>query len=64
MASKLSQKVVNFVQDGVKLGYSLAGANSTELEQKKSMRLISPRFLSVMPERTDQENKTVSYILN
>uniref|UniRef100_A0A1I7SDZ7 Uncharacterized protein n=1 Tax=Bursaphelenchus xylophilus TaxID=6326 RepID=A0A1I7SDZ7_BURXY len=47
------EKVANLLKDGLKLGYSLAGQNTSDFDEK-SLRIASPRFLSLMPE---QESK-------
>lgn len=51
-------RLVNLIKDGVKLGYRLAQKNITEKElDDKTFKLISPRFLSVVPDNdTDSMN--------
>ncbi|CAB3404953.1 unnamed protein product [Caenorhabditis bovis] len=44
---------VNIVREATKIGLKMAGVNSTDLDNK-SLKLISPRFFSVVPE--DEEN--------
>ncbi|CAD5218193.1 unnamed protein product [Bursaphelenchus okinawaensis] len=43
------EKITNLLKDGIKLGYSLAGHDTSDFDEK-SMRIASPRFLSLMPE--------------
>lgn len=49
-------RLTDLVRDGVKLGFSIAGENTTDFDEK-TMKVISPRFLSVIPE--DADNDTV-----
>jgi hypothetical protein len=57
-ANEPVERLTNLVRDGIKLGYRLADKNMTgdELDEK-TLKLISPRFLSVVP---DNETDTVS----
>jgi hypothetical protein len=55
---KPEEKVVDLLRDGFKLGYALAGQNTTDFD-KKNMKLISPRFLGIVPE--EKEKDEVSY---
>ncbi|KAI6226349.1 Protein CBR-MLT-10 [Aphelenchoides fujianensis] len=48
------EKLLQLVRDGVKLGYSLSGQNTTDFENK-TMKLISPRFLGVVPEEKNED---------
>lgn len=50
-------RLSNFIRQGVKIGFALAGQDTKDFDNK-TMHLISPRFLSVMPE--DSDNSTVS----
>jgi hypothetical protein len=43
------EKVMQLLRDGIKLGYSLAGQNTSDFDTR-SMKFISPRFLGVVPE--------------
>lgn len=52
---RTAKRLSNLIRDGVKLGYSLSGQNATDLDQK-TMKVMSPRFLSVIP---DQEENNV-----
>lgn len=53
---KPAEKIIDLLRDGFKLGYALAGQNTTDFD-KKNMKLMSPRFLGVVPE--DKENDAV-----
>ncbi|KAI6174680.1 hypothetical protein M3Y97_01017500 [Aphelenchoides bicaudatus] len=48
------EKVFQLVKDGVKLGYSLSGQNTTNFENK-TMKLFSPRFMGVVPEEKQED---------
>jgi hypothetical protein len=52
------EKVVNLMRDAIKLAYTFAGQNTTGMEDK-TMRMVSPRFLSVTPEDEAELNDTV-----
>lgn len=54
-------RLLNFIRQGVKLGYNLAGKDIQDFDNK-TLRLISPRFLSVVPENID--NDTVKFLFN
>jgi hypothetical protein len=47
------QKLMRLVRDGIKLGYSLTGRNTSELDDK-NFKAFSPRLLSVVPEEDDK----------
>uniref|UniRef100_A0A914LAJ2 Uncharacterized protein n=1 Tax=Meloidogyne incognita TaxID=6306 RepID=A0A914LAJ2_MELIC len=53
------QRLVNLLRDGIKLGYAFTGQNSTELDNK-TLKLVSPRFLSVTPE--EGHNDTLNFL--
>ena len=50
------QKLLGLVRDGVKLGYSLAGRNTSGFDDK-NFKAFSPRLLSVVPE--DDTNSVI-----
>lgn len=51
---KIEKRLTNLILNSVKLGYSLTtGKNITDLNDK-TMKVMSPRFLSVLPD--DEEN--------
>ncbi|KAI6183999.1 hypothetical protein M3Y97_00549100 [Aphelenchoides bicaudatus] len=53
-------KLTNLVRDGVKLGFRLADKNMTDEElDEKTLKMISPRFLSVVP---DNDTDTINFI--
>lgn len=43
------KRLMNFLRDGMKLGYSLAGKNTSDFDNK-TFKVFSPRLLSVMPD--------------
>uniref|UniRef100_A0A914E2Z5 Uncharacterized protein n=1 Tax=Acrobeloides nanus TaxID=290746 RepID=A0A914E2Z5_9BILA len=47
------QKLLGLVRDGIKLGYSLTGRNTSGLDDK-NFKAFSPRLLSVVPEEDDK----------
>ncbi|CAD5210614.1 unnamed protein product [Bursaphelenchus okinawaensis] len=53
-------KILDVVKSGLKLMYSLAGENTTNFEDK-NMKLVSPRFLGLVPEeKQDNEISLIS----
>ncbi|CAD5213602.1 unnamed protein product [Bursaphelenchus xylophilus] len=53
-------KVVGMIKGALKLIYSLAGENTTNFEER-NMKLVSPRFLGVVPEeKKDDEISLIS----
>ena len=65
MAERKGQKgepmdrIFSLVRDGVHLGYRLAGQNGTDFENK-TLRMVSPRFLSIMPDDDPERMNSVS----
>ncbi|CAD5213606.1 unnamed protein product [Bursaphelenchus xylophilus] len=54
------EKVVDMIRSGLKLMYNLAGKNTTNFEER-NMKLVSPRFLGVVPEeKKDDEINLIS----
>uniref|UniRef100_A0A7E4V5Y6 Uncharacterized protein n=1 Tax=Panagrellus redivivus TaxID=6233 RepID=A0A7E4V5Y6_PANRE len=43
---------LNLLRDGVKLTYAMTGKNASSLDEK-TLKMVSPRFLSIMPEEDD-----------
>uniref|UniRef100_A0AC34QP08 Uncharacterized protein n=1 Tax=Panagrolaimus sp. JU765 TaxID=591449 RepID=A0AC34QP08_9BILA len=43
------RKMLSLLREGIKLGYGIAGKNTTGFDDK-IMKVVSPRFLSVVPE--------------
>lgn len=50
---KFIEKLTKLLREGVKLGYGMMGQNTTNIDEK-TIKLISPRFLSVLPEDNEQ----------
>ncbi|CAD5213610.1 unnamed protein product [Bursaphelenchus xylophilus] len=55
------ERVVNLIRNGMKLAYSLAGQNTTDFESK-TMKLISPRFLGLVPDEEEEEKDSINVI--
>ncbi|KAI1704489.1 moulting cycle domain-containing protein [Ditylenchus destructor] len=55
------QKVIGLLRQGLKIGYSLAGKNSSDVDDK-TLKLVSPRFLSVVPEDEERKNETMEFL--
>uniref|UniRef100_A0AC35U3I4 ABC transporter domain-containing protein n=1 Tax=Rhabditophanes sp. KR3021 TaxID=114890 RepID=A0AC35U3I4_9BILA len=45
---------IDFLRNAVKLGISLSGGNTTDFEDK-TLKLVSPRFLSLVPDQTGND---------
>uniref|UniRef100_A0A914I061 Uncharacterized protein n=1 Tax=Globodera rostochiensis TaxID=31243 RepID=A0A914I061_GLORO len=56
-----TDRLVELLRQGFALGYSMAGQNGTDFEEK-TLRSLSPRFLSVMPEGGPTQNKTIDLL--
>lgn len=50
----LEEKIADIIREGTKLGYALAGKNTTDFD-KKNLKLASPRFLGVTKETKDDD---------
>jgi hypothetical protein len=50
-------RLVSLLRDGLRLGYSLAGKNTSEVDESTVMKFVSPRFMSVIPEAETNPNK-------
>ncbi|KAI6238496.1 hypothetical protein M3Y99_00673100 [Aphelenchoides fujianensis] len=48
------EKVMQLLRDGIKLGYSLSGQNTTDFDTR-TMKLVSPRLLGVVPEEKNDD---------
>ena len=66
LASKRSGKtkepmsrLFELLRDGIQIAYKMAGKNDTDFETK-TLKMISPRFLSLMPDDELSSNNTVS----
>uniref|UniRef100_A0A7E4UR17 Uncharacterized protein n=1 Tax=Panagrellus redivivus TaxID=6233 RepID=A0A7E4UR17_PANRE len=46
------RRMMNLMRDGMKLGYSMFGQNTTKFDEKV-LKVASPRFLSVVPEHNE-----------
>uniref|UniRef100_A0A914HFA0 MLt-TeN (Mlt-10) related n=1 Tax=Globodera rostochiensis TaxID=31243 RepID=A0A914HFA0_GLORO len=56
-----TDRLVELLRQGFALGYSMAGQNGTDFEEK-TLRSLSPRFLSVTPEGDPTRNKTIDLL--
>ncbi|EGT48340.1 CBN-MLTN-7 protein [Caenorhabditis brenneri] len=52
---------IDLIRHAAKIGLGLAGHNTTDMD-KKTLKLISPRFMSVLPDKTEVKNKTVDVL--
>jgi len=62
--AKVPQQVVGLVRAGVKLGLSMAGQNVSDFD-KKTLKLISPKFFSVadeLEEGDNEKNETINLL--
>ncbi|CAD5210616.1 unnamed protein product [Bursaphelenchus okinawaensis] len=48
------ERVIDLIRDGLKLAYTLAGQNTTGFDNK-TMKIVSPRFLGLVPEEKDND---------
>ncbi|KAI1703975.1 moulting cycle domain-containing protein [Ditylenchus destructor] len=55
------QKFIALLRQGLKIGYSLGGKNASEFDDK-SLKVVSPRFLSVVPEEEEYKNETMEFL--
>ncbi|KAI1707294.1 moulting cycle domain-containing protein [Ditylenchus destructor] len=55
------QKLMGLLRQGLKIGYSLAGKNSSDVDDK-TLKLVSPRFFSVVPEDEERKNETMEFL--
>ncbi|KAE9547689.1 hypothetical protein FO519_009097, partial [Halicephalobus sp. NKZ332] len=53
------RKFLNLLRNGIKLSYNVAGKNTTDFDDK-ILKVVSPRFLSVVPE--EEENNIIDII--
>lgn len=53
-ANDPKQRLITLLRDGVKLGYSLTGRNTSEFDDK-TLKAFSPRLMSVVPEQEDDD---------
>lgn len=51
-------RFVKLLREGLKLGYAFAGKNMSNFDDK-TLKTLSPRFLSVTPEQDPEQNDTV-----
>ncbi|KAL3079073.1 hypothetical protein niasHS_014855 [Heterodera schachtii] len=54
-------RFIKLLREGLKLGYSLAGKNLTDFDNK-TLKMVSPRFLSVTPEQDPSQNETIDFL--
>lgn len=50
---------MDLLRDGFKLGYTLAGQNTTNFDNK-TLKLISPRFFGLVPEEKQKDEVRIS----
>ncbi|KAI1699108.1 moulting cycle domain-containing protein [Ditylenchus destructor] len=55
------QKLIGLLRQGLKIGYSLTGKNASEFDDK-TLKVASPRFLSVVPEEEEYKNETMEFL--
>ncbi|KAI1702301.1 moulting cycle domain-containing protein [Ditylenchus destructor] len=55
------EKLLALLRQGLKLGYTIAGKNTTDFDDK-TLKIVSPRFLSVVPEEDQSKNETVDFL--
>ncbi|KAI1702303.1 moulting cycle domain-containing protein [Ditylenchus destructor] len=55
------EKLLALLRQGLKLGYTIAGKNTTDFDDK-TLKIVSPRFLSVVPEEDQSKNDTVDFL--
>uniref|UniRef100_A0A915E6A0 Uncharacterized protein n=1 Tax=Ditylenchus dipsaci TaxID=166011 RepID=A0A915E6A0_9BILA len=60
-AQEPMQKLMGLMKEGLKIGYTLAGKNTTNFADK-NMKIASPRFLSVVPEEEDNGNNAIDVL--
>ncbi|KAI1732619.1 moulting cycle domain-containing protein [Ditylenchus destructor] len=54
-------KLMGLLRQGLKIGYTLAGKNTSDFDDK-TLKIASPRFLSVVPEEEGYKNETIDFI--
>ncbi|KAI6195636.1 hypothetical protein M3Y94_01010500 [Aphelenchoides besseyi] len=52
------EKIMQLLRDGIKLGYAISGQNTTDFDTR-TMKLISPRMLGVVPEEKNDDELNV-----
>ncbi|KAI1694001.1 moulting cycle domain-containing protein [Ditylenchus destructor] len=55
------EKLLALLRQGLKLGYTIAGKNTSDFDDK-TLKIVSPRFLSVVPEEDQSKNETVDFL--
>lgn len=55
------ERLMRLLKQGIKLGYSMTGQNTTDFD-KKNLKIASPRFLSVVPEKDEKDAEEVVQI--
>ncbi|KAI1701039.1 moulting cycle domain-containing protein [Ditylenchus destructor] len=56
-----AEKLIGLLRQGLKIGYSLSGKNSSNFDDK-TLKIASPRFLSVVPDGEESKNETVELL--
>ncbi|EGT54077.1 hypothetical protein CAEBREN_30863 [Caenorhabditis brenneri] len=58
---KMMMVPIDLIRQAAKIGLGLAGHNTTGMDEK-TLKLISPRFMSVLPDNTEVKNKTMDVL--
>uniref|UniRef100_A0A915EAM5 Uncharacterized protein n=1 Tax=Ditylenchus dipsaci TaxID=166011 RepID=A0A915EAM5_9BILA len=52
---------MNLLREGFKLGYTISGKNASKFDDK-NLKIVSPRFLSVVPENEDNKDNELDFL--
>uniref|UniRef100_A0A915DNK9 Uncharacterized protein n=1 Tax=Ditylenchus dipsaci TaxID=166011 RepID=A0A915DNK9_9BILA len=56
-----STRLMNLLREGFKLGYTISGKNASKFDDK-NLKIVSPRFLSVVPENEDNKDNELDFL--